>query len=107
LRPMVVGVVPVLAASAAVAFLVPATFRERPQAFLYLSIFGAGTVTGMMLLTAAFVVPLAGLTRRFGSVERVISCATGLVSIAFGLFLAYKIGIVDGLFGGTPTWRPR
>jgi len=107
IRPIVVGVVHGLAGSAAVALLVLTTIRERARALLYLGIFGAGTVIGMMLLTTAIVVPLAGLTRRFGSVERVISCATGLVSIAFGLFLAYKIGIVDGLFGGTPTWSPR
>jgi len=107
LRPIVVGVVHGLAGSAAVALLVLTTIREQARALIYLGIFGAGTVIGMMLITAAIVVPLAGLTRRFGSVERVISCATGLVSIAFGLFLAYKIGIVDGLFGGTPTWSPR
>ena len=61
----------------------------------------------MMLLTAAMIVPLAALARRFGSVEFVMSPITGLVSIAFGLFLAYKIGIVDGLFSGTPTWDPK
>src|SRR5215472_2640657 len=107
LRPIVVGVVHGLAGSAAVALLVLTAIRERARALLYLGIFSAGTVIGMMLLTAAIVVALAGLTHRFRSVERVISCATGLVSIAFGLFLAYKVGIVDGLFGGTPTWSPR
>jgi len=107
LRPIVVGVVHGLAGSGAVALLLLTTIRERAWALFYLSIFGAGTVIGMVLLTAAIVMPLAGLTRRFGSVERVISCATGLVSIGFGLFLAYKIGIVDGLFGGNPTWSPR
>lgn len=107
LRPIVVGVVHGLAGSAAVALLVLTTIRERAWALLYLGIFGAGTVIGMMLLTAAIVVPLVGLIRRFGSVERVISCATGVVSIALGLFLAYRIGIIDGLFSGTPTWIPR
>ncbi len=61
----------------------------------------------MMLLTAAMIAPLVALTRRFGSVERVMSGITGLASIAFGLFLAYKIGVVDGLFGNAPTWDPR
>jgi hypothetical protein len=28
------------------------------------------------------------------------------VSIAFGLFLAYQIGITDGLLVGTPQWSP-
>jgi cytochrome c biogenesis protein CcdA len=107
LRPFVVGVVHGLAGSAAVALLVLMTIRERGWALLYLGIFSAGTVIGMMLLTAAIVVPLVRLTHHFESVERIIFCATGLVSIAFGLFLAYKIGIVEGLFGRTPTWSPR
>ncbi len=107
LRPLLIGIVHGLAGSAAVALLVLATIRDPKWALLYLVIFGAGTVLGMMLLTAAMIVPLAALTRRFGSVEFVMSRITGLVSIAFGLFLAYKIGIVDGLFSGTPTWDPK
>jgi high-affinity nickel permease len=106
LRPLLVGIVHGLAGSAAVALLVLATIRDPKWALLYLVIFGAGTVLGMMLLTGAMIVPLAALTRRYGSVELVMSRITGLVSIAFGLFLAYKIGIVDGLFRGTPTWNP-
>jgi hypothetical protein len=31
---------------------------------------------------------------------------TGLVSIAFGLFLAYRIGVADGLLFGVPHWSP-
>lgn len=106
-RPLLVGIVHGLAGSAAVALLVLATIREPSWALLYLVIFGAGTVMGMTLLTAAMIVPLAALTRRFGSVELVMSRVTGFASIAFGLFLAYKIGIVDGLFGDTPNWNPR
>jgi hypothetical protein len=32
--------------------------------------------------------------------------ASGLLSVAFGLFLVYKIGIVNGLFTGHPYWTP-
>ncbi len=106
LRPLPVGVVHGLAGSAAVALLVLATIRDPKWALLYLIIFGAGTVLGMKLLTGAMIVPLAALTRRYGLVERVMSRITGLVSLAFGLFLAYKIGILDGLSAGTPIWNP-
>ena len=41
-----------------------------------------------------------------GSLERVLSRVTGLASIAFGVFLAYQIGFVDGLFGSSPSWNP-
>jgi hypothetical protein len=32
--------------------------------------------------------------------------AAGLISLVFGLYLAYQIGYVDGLFGGSPNWSP-
>ncbi len=107
LRPLLIGVVHGLAGSAAVALLVLATIKSAGLALVYLAIFGAGTVAGMMLLTAAMALPITLLSRRFGNVEVFMARATGLVSIAFGLFLAYRIGIADGLFlGGTPTWDP-
>ena len=107
LRPLAIGVVHGLAGSAAVALLVLATIKSASMALLYLAIFGAGTVAGMMLLTAAMSVPLSALSRRFGSVELVMARASGLVSIAFGLLLAYQIGFGDGLFTGNPNWAPR
>ena len=30
----------------------------------------------------------------------------GILSIAFGLYLAYQVGIVDGLFTGDYHWEP-
>jgi high-affinity nickel-transport protein len=106
LRPVLIGVVHGLAGSAAVALLVLATIREAAWAVFYLAVFGVGTVAGMMLLTTAMAMPIAAASRRFGSVERRLAHATGLLSIAFGLFLAYRIGIVDGLFLGDPSWSP-
>jgi uncharacterized membrane protein (DUF441 family) len=60
----------------------------------------------MMLLTLAMAVPISALSRRFDDLEVGLSRVTGLVSIAFGLFLAYQIGIGDGLLVGTPQWSP-
>jgi high-affinity nickel-transport protein len=106
LRPLAIGVVHGLAGSAAVALLVLATIKSASMALLYLAIFGAGTVAGMMLLTLAMAVPISALSRRFDNLELGLSRVTGLVSIAFGLFLAYQIGIGDGLLVGTPQWSP-
>jgi sulfite exporter TauE/SafE len=106
LRPLAIGIVHGLAGSAAVALLVLATIKSASMAVLYLAIFGAGTVAGMMLLTLAMAVPISALSRRFDGLEVGLSRVTGLVSIAFGLFLAYQIGIGDGLLLGTPQWSP-
>jgi cytochrome c biogenesis protein CcdA len=107
LRSFVVGVVHGIAGSAAVALLVLSTIEHAGWALLYLAIFGLGTLVGMMLLTTAMAVPLAAAARRYGSLGQVLSRVTGLASIALGVFLAYQIGFVDGLFGAAPTFTPR
>ncbi len=105
-RPFVVGLVHGLAGSAAVALLVLATIRSPGWAALYLGIFGLGTILGMMILTSLMATPILIASKRFTSVDRVLSRVTGLISMAFGLFLAYRIGIMDGLLFGTPMWIP-
>jgi len=106
-RPLVIGVVHGLAGSAAVALLVLATVRDAVWAALYLLIFGAGTVLGMVLLTVAMTLPLAAAARRFQAFERAAAVCTGGLSLAFGLFLVYRLGVVEGLFSLSPHWAPR
>jgi high-affinity nickel-transport protein len=101
-RSLFVGVVHGLAGSAALALLVLATVHDTRSALAYLAVFGAGTITSMMLVTALLAVPLRIATERFTSAERVLARATGALSLAFGLFLAYRIGFVQGLLLGDP-----
>lgn len=98
-RPVIVGLVHGLAGSAAVALLVLGAIREPGWAVAYLLLFGLGTVAGMMLVTAALAVPFAVATRRFARVNRHLAATSGLLSIGFGLLMAYQVGVVDGLFG--------
>jgi high-affinity nickel-transport protein len=106
-RPLVVGIVHGLAGSAAVALLVLATIRDPFWSVLYLVVFGLGTVAGMMLVTAALAWPFAHAGARVTAMHRGLRLGAGLVSLAFGLFVAYRIGVVDGLFGAAPRWTPR
>lgn len=106
LRPVVVGLVHGLAGSAAVALLVLATIRNPLWAVAYLLVFGVGTIAGMMLITAALALPVAYTAIRFARLHRALAVATGLLSLAFGLVLAYQIGFVDGLFSSDPRWTP-
>lgn len=106
LRPLVVGFVHGLAGSAAVALLVLATLKTASMALLYLGIFALGTVAGMMLLTVLMALPISALSKRFPNAESLVARVTGLASIAFGLFLAYQIGIGSGLVGESPHWDP-
>ncbi|MDX2058544.1 MAG: hypothetical protein SFV24_12135 [Gemmatimonadales bacterium] len=105
-RPLLIGVVHGLAGSAAVALLVLTTIRDPRWSLVYLLLFGVGTIVGMMLITAAMAVPMAYSAARFDRVSHGLRLASGILSIGFGLFLAYQIGIVDGLFGDSPRWDP-
>ena len=105
-RPLVVGLVHGLAGSAAVALLVLTTIRSPKWAIVYLLVFGVGTIAGMMLITGAMVLPFAYADKRFAPLNRGLRVASGLISVAFGLFLVYEIGIVNGLFTNHPKWTP-
>jgi hypothetical protein len=39
--------------------------------------------------------------------HRYLGVACGLLSIGFGLVLAYQIGLADGLFTANPRWTAR
>jgi len=97
LRPLVIGTVHGLAGSAAVALLVLPIIHDPIWAMAYLLIFGVGTIAGMMLITAAIAVPVSYSTR-FQFLHGHLGTAAGVLSLAFGLFLVYQIGYVDGLF---------
>jgi high-affinity nickel-transport protein len=107
LRPLAVGLVHGLAGSAAVALLVLSTIKSPFWATAYLLVFGVGTMAGMMLMTAAISVPLVFTAGKFLNLNRHLSTTSGIVSVAFGLFLVYQIGITDGLFAAHPHWIPQ
>ncbi len=106
-RPLAVGIVHGLAGSAAVALLVLTTIRVPGWAVLYILVFGIGTVAGMMLITAAIAIPFKFSETRFSRLNRGLGLASGLVSLAFGLFIVYQMGFVNGLFTHAPRWVPR
>ena len=84
----------------------PAPIRDTWWATGYLLVFGLGTIAGMMLITAAVAVRFAVTARRFTGLNRHLATASGVLSLAFGLWMAYQIGVVDGLFSAAPHWTP-
>jgi len=106
IRPLIVGIVHGLAGSAAVALLVLTTIQDRRWAAAYLLVFGIGTIAGMMLITMSLASTFHWLGRRW-QFSRRLALASGLLSVAFGLLVAYQTGVVDGLFTGHPHWTPR
>jgi high-affinity nickel permease len=107
LRPLVVGIVHGLAGSAAVALLVLTTIRNVHWAVAYLLIFGVGTIAGMMLITMSIASAFTMMGKGRQKFSRRLALASGLLSLGFGLFVAYQICFVNGLFTNHAQWIPR
>lgn len=106
LRPFFIGIVHGLAGSAAATLLILPLIEDVRWAVFYLVIFGLGTIAGMATITIAIAAPSVYAAHRVERVQRWIRIGSGAVSLAFGLYLAVKIGFVDGLFTGHPVWTP-
>ncbi|MCI0530329.1 MAG: urease accessory protein UreH, partial [candidate division Zixibacteria bacterium] len=96
-KPFFVGALHGLAGSAALMLLVLAAISSRPLALAYIGIFGLGSVGGMFLMSALIGLPFS-FTSKYEQVNKIIRTTAGVVSVCFGLFLAYQIGMVEGLF---------
>jgi hypothetical protein len=105
-RPVIVGFVHGLAGSAFIALLVVAAVPGAWLGLGYLALFGLGTIAGMALITLTIAVPSTLATQRFGVMQGALRWASGVASVAFGLFLAGQ-GIAAGLFSALPQWTPR
>jgi len=106
LRPLAVGLVHGLAGSAAVALLVLTAIHDPRWAIAYLLVFGVGTIAGMMIITTAIALPFKYSQQRFARFNRALQVASGVLSLAFGIFIVYKMGYVNGMFTSHPKWTP-
>ena len=89
------------------ALLILASIRNSSWAIAYLFLFGLGTIAGMMLITMSIASTFRLAGNRFQHFSRRLALASGLVSLAFGLFVAYQIAFVQGFFSAHPHWTPR
>jgi len=105
-RPVAVGLVHGLAGSAAVALLVLATIQDTGTALAYLVIFCIGVAAGMTILTTVIGLPFLLSSTKSAQINRWLTIGSGVLSLAFGLLLAYEIGIGGGLFTGDFNREP-
>ncbi|HVT61504.1 MAG TPA: urease accessory protein [Thermoanaerobaculia bacterium] len=99
LRALCVGMVHGMAGSAALLLVTLTTLSSAWLGVLYIAVFGAGSIAGMALLSAAIALPLQGaarsLTRWYNGLEAVIGGGTLLV----GVWVLYQTPWVQGLLG--------
>jgi high-affinity nickel-transport protein len=105
-RPLIIGIVHGLSGSAAVALLVVPIIHDPKWSVAYLLVFGAGTIIGMMLITLT-IASTFHLVRGGQKFFPRLAFASGLLSLGFGLVIAYQICIVSGLFSAHPMWTPK
>jgi hypothetical protein len=60
-----------------------------------------------MLMTTAIALPIAYTGNHFARAGNYLGVFSGVVSTAFGVFLVYQIGLVDGLFRAQAHRIPR
>jgi high-affinity nickel-transport protein len=98
IRSTSIGVVHGLAGSAAVALLAVSTIADPYLAVGYLLVFGAGTIAGMTAITGLMALPFVVGAGWLARCQGALAMGTGALSLAFGLYLGFHIGFVDGLF---------
>ncbi len=89
MKSLLVGMVHGLAGSAALMLLVLTTMKSVGQGILYILVFGAGSIGGMMLLTTAISLPFLWAAR-LEAAHRAITAVASLVSIGLGLTIMYE-----------------
>ncbi|HJU28520.1 MAG TPA: hypothetical protein VJ718_05090, partial [Candidatus Binataceae bacterium] len=107
LKSFCVGLVHGLAGSAAIALLALSVIPKPLWASVYLAVFCAGTVIGMILITTAVATPFVIASNRTARMHRRLVAGSGLLSFGFGLVMAFQIGVGGHLFGSAPVWMPR
>lgn len=97
-RPLLIGMVHGLAGSAGLFLLGVAAIQSVLGKFAYIAVFGIGSIGGMMLMSSLLSLPAYLAVARYARAYRAVRFLAGCFSFSFGVWLAYEIGIGEGLF---------
>jgi ABC-type nickel/cobalt efflux system permease component RcnA len=92
IKPVLIGMMHGLAGSGALTLLVLTQLDSVWVGFLYLGIFGFGSIVGMLLMSGLIGLPFALTSRSLSSLHHRMQMTAAVVSIAFGLWYAYQTG---------------
>jgi sulfite exporter TauE/SafE len=96
-RSLVIGMIHGLAGSAGLMLLIIPTIESRAVSLVYIIVFGAGSIGGMMLMSLLVGLPFTMTALRFNRFNYALQSLAGLFSIGLGLLIIYEKGITEGL----------
>ncbi|HZS43968.1 MAG TPA: urease accessory protein UreH [Blastocatellia bacterium] len=96
-KPIIVGSVHGLAGSGILTVAVMTQIPSVALGLLYLLIFGAGSIIGMLLMSGLIGLPFVLSAKRVSGISNGLQIAAGVFSVAFGFWYAYHTGIATGL----------
>ena len=94
-RPLLIGMIHGMAGSAALTLLVLATISSTLVGFLYIAIFGVGSIGGMAIMSALFALPSKLSVQRFSTLNLFFRGVAGFASLGLGVFTVYDVGFVN------------
>jgi high-affinity nickel permease len=96
-RPILIGMVHGMAGSAALMLVVLATIQTTTLALMYIAVFGIGSIGGMVVMSTVVGLPFVFTAKKTIALNRIVRGMAGVLSVVFGLLLAWQIGIGSGL----------
>lgn len=95
-KSILIGMVHGMAGSAALMLVVLASIASTAVGIIYIAVFGLGSILGMLIMSTLISLPFVASAHRSERMNIVVRSIAGIVSVVFGLFLAWQIG--GGLF---------
>lgn len=93
LKPVLIGAVHGLAGSGALTLLALTQIESAWMGFFFLAVFGLGSIVGMMLMSGLIGLPFVLTSGNVGRVHRHLQTSAAVLSLAFGLWYAYKTAL--------------
>ena len=97
LRALFVGMMHGMAGSAALIILTLQTVETPTMGFIYILIFGFGSVAGMAIMAMIIMIPLRHSAKRLTHVYARIQATIGVATLTLGAYVMFEIGVVQGL----------
>ncbi len=93
IKPTIVGAVHGLAGSATLTLLVLTQISSPVLGLLYLTIFGVGSILGMLLMSGLVGLPFVLSSHKLSGVHYQLQMLAGALSVVFGVWYAYQTAI--------------